>query len=604
MCPVSLSSGNFKDERKSLIRQSRAAVTIVDAAPGVKEGAQVGTTALTMFSRPDQLINGVSHTTGKIATLEPDFWRLDGSFVLPVAPEHSQMEIGFVSSQTSNSRGDFGNLPQITIDFPAAQNLPSIAVMFDHATGESAESVRFQAFNAGGATVLDETVTVLNNPKGFINGTRGANGVRRVVVTILRTVNPLRRARVAEVHFGRIMHYDGEDIVGVSARWQADPQGRAFPQNRLGMKIFNKGRFGILGDRGDALHLRERQAVEYTQSITDDFGTRWTHCGNFALDSWRVRDNFVEFTAYGRSAGLGDGIYRDSTFRMYTLGQMARHVAAQADFEVEVPRAMDTSPFIPRFFGNVSYRGALTAIAQLASCLLFEDRHGVLRFVDIAEGQGSLVDQLDYERLFTPPKVELGTFYNGVLLTETLMTTEQGRVQHTDVDVNGSTNVMIPFDRPIFSGGHAVVSPGFSLINPRFHTMYMTGTIVGNGRCNVEIHGRRADFAATEHFYPAPWFAEKQGRHPYAVNLPVFLRNMTHLQEVRDWFLRRKFAMLAKRVTCEADWRQNPAIGPGDRVNVQVDRAGRTVGAHVIWQELDFDRGVLRGRTKAVAVQP
>jgi len=424
-----------------------------------------------------------------------------------------------------------------------------------------------------------------------------------VVITILRTARARRRARVAAVHFGRVMQYDGEDIAEINCVQQADPLCRSFPQNRLRVKIFNKGRFGILHNVGEARHLRERQGVEYTQSVTDDMGTRWTHLGRFALDGWQIEDNFVEFTALGRSSGLGDGVYYESSFAMYTLGQMARHVAAQAGFEVHVPRSMDTSPFMPRFFGNLSHRAVLMMIAQLASCLLFEDRAGVLRFVDIVDETGGLTDLLDYERLYAPPKVGLGTFYNGVLLTQTHMSLEAGRVTQTEVNVAGSTPVMIPFDRPIFSGGNAVVSPGFSLINPRFHNMYMTGTIVGNGRCNVEIHGNRAAFAASETFYPAPWFTTQQGQHPYVVNLPIFLQNMTHLQEVRSWFLRRKFAMLAKRVTAVADWRQNPAINPGDRVNVQVDRVGRSVASHVVHQELDFDRGVLRGKTKVVATQ-
>jgi len=573
----------------------------VDAPPDIKDGATVRTTAQAAFSRSDQLINGISYTTGKLAGFEPDFWRLDGSFMLPVAPWQSQLEVGFASAQPSNSSGSFNTPPQITIDFPAPRNVPLVALVFDHTTGEGVESVRIQGFGGGDALVFDETV--VNNPNGFINGTRGANGVRRVVITILRTQRPQRRARVAEVHFGRVMQFDGEDIAQVNSVCQADPMCKAFPQNRLRFKVFNEGRFGIFGDVGEARHLRERQMVEYTQGIMDDLSTRWTHCGHFALDGWHVQDRYVEFTALGRSSGLGDDVYHDSTFQMYTLGQMARHVAAQAGFAVEVSRSMDTSPFIPRFFGNVPHRVALMMIAQLASCLLFEDRQGVLRFVDIADEPGGLVDQLDYERLYEPPKVGLGTFYNGVLLTETVMSVEQGRVSHVNVDVFGSTDVTIPFDRPIFSGGHATVAPGFSLINPRFYAMYMTGTIVGHGRCAVEIHGNRASFAASEQFYPAPWFVPGQKQHPYGVNMPVFMRNMTHLHEVRSWFLRRKFAMLAKRATMDADWRQNPAINPGDRVNVQVDRAGLTAAGHVFWQEMDFDRGVLRGRTKVVAAQ-
>ena len=598
---MSLLRDNLRDER--ILRQSRALVTIVDEPGDIKSGAQVWASSGAMFSRSSQLINGISHTTGKMASFEPDFWQLDGSFMLPVAANQSQMEIGFVSSQISGPDGTFNVPPTIDIIFPMPQNLPQVAMVFDHTTGEIPQSVRIQAFDVGGMGILDETVTMGNNPKGFINGTRGANGVRRVVITILRMVRPFRRARVAEVHFGRVLQYDGEDIAQVSSVCQADAQCRTFPQNRLRFKIFNKERFGILGNQGDARHLRERQLVEYTQGIIDDYGERWTHCGIFALDSWQVMDRYVEFMALGRSSGLGNTIYHDSTFQMYSLGQMARDVATVAGFQVDVPRTMETSPFIPRFFGNVSHRTALMMIAQLASCLLYEDKNGVLCFVDIVDEPGTMVDQLDYERLYVPPKIELGTFYNGVMLTETLMTTEQGRVQHTEVEVAGSTNVMIPFDRPIFSGGLVEVAPGFSIANVRFHTMYMTATISGSGRCAIEIHGNRADFAHSETFYPAPWFTARQEQHPYVVNLPIFLRNMTHLAEVRSWFLRRKFAMLAMRVTATADWRQNPAIVPGDRVNLQVDRAGRMALANVVYQELDFDRGVLRGKAKVVAQQ-
>jgi len=591
---VSLLSDN------GILRKSRGLVTFVDGADGVKSGAVVQTTAQAMFSRAAQLVNGVSHIGGKMASFEPNFWRLDGSFMLPVGASHSQMEIGFVSLQMSDVEGIFSSVPEIVISFPTARNLPLVAVVFDHAAGEAAGSLRFRAFDGANNVILDEVVQNVDRAN-VLHSTRGANGVRRVVISVLTTINPLRRARIAEVHFGRVLQYDGEDIVQVNSVAQADPACRAFPQNRLRVKIFNKGRFGVLGDEGDARHLRQRQTVEYAQMTADGAGERWMHLGNFALDSWEIRENMVELLAYGRSSGLGNEIYRDSAFEMFTLGQMARDVARAAGFEVIVPRCMDVSPFIPRFFGNVSHRAALIMIAELASCMLYEDRRGVLRFVDILDEASALTDRLDYEKLFVPPKIEMGAFYNGVILTETWMTIEQGQASRADIDVSGSANVMIPFDRPIFSGGHAEVSVGFSLINPRFHAMYMTGTLTGNGRCTLEIHGMRAAFAGSETFYRAPWFAASQGEHPYVVKLPVFLHNMTHLSEVREWFLRRKFGMMSKRIGIDADWRQNPALDVGDGVLVQVDRAGRMVDGAVVRQEVDFDSGVLRGKTGVLA---
>jgi len=36
---------------------------------------------------------------------------------------------------------------------------------------------------------------------------------------------------------------------------------------------------------------------------------------------------------------------------------------------------------------------------------------------------------------------------------------------------------------------------------------------------------------------------------------------------------------------------------------MQVEDGGRIMPGHVVWQELDFDRGVLRGKTRVVGEQ-
>jgi len=402
------------------------------------------------------------------------------------------------------------------------------------------------------------------------------------------------------------MQFDGEDIVEINTVQQADAEGRRFPQNMMRLKILNNGRFSLIHNDSEARHLHERQLVEYTHGVFSDNYARWSHVGNYYLNNWAVRENHVDFTAYGRTRDLGTAVYRDSSFGLFTLGQIARHVAASAGCEVVVPRVMDNSPLFPRFFGNVTHRAALSAIAQVASCLLFEDKEGRICFVDALDTRQGSRDVLDYENMFEPPRIGLGTFYNGIMLTEKFVTLDMNHMQRVQVDAWGMEDITIPFDRPVYSGGWLRLTDDswhFSVTNVQFHAMYMTARIQGFGQCNMEIFGNRANFAPLEWFMHAPWFDASQGQRPYVVDVPMFLQNIMHIAQTRNWFFARKFAMLAKRVVCDANWRQNPALGPGDEVSVQMWADGRSGSAHVLSQELNFNRGVLRGNTRVITEQ-
>jgi len=583
----------------SIMRQHEVFVQVETTPAAVKRGATVATSGQASFSRSDQLVNHIAHAAGRIATFEPDFWRLDGSFMLPPANHDGLTEVGFVSSQISSSSGNFAVNPEIAVDFATPFSPKCVSMVFDTATGEVVDTARFRCFDPAGQVVLDETIS--GNRAIQMTTRGGATNVARVVVELIRTAQPFRRGRVVELHFGPVLEFDNNDIVSVTNIRQGDPSGRSLPTNKLTARILNKARFDVLDDTSYAADLTERLTMTHTHSIKQGNRQTWTFCGNFYLDSWTIRNEHVKLLGYGGAKRLGDEIYRESAFAQHTLGAIARHVAADAGFEVIVPPVMNMSPLFPRFLGNVSHRAALSVIAQAACCMLFEDTRGRLRFVDMLDATGGEpASVLDYEVQFAPPKVDNTAEYSGILLREHFVSLEAGRPMLAAVDVAGVTDVLIPFDRPIYSGGAVAASAGFVLTNVRFFAMYMTATVHGTGRCELTISGNRAFFAAADTFHPAAWFADDASnatQKPYVVDLPLFLTNVSRIDEIRNWYLARKFALLANRVTCNASWRQDPAVGIGDAAVMQVHRDGRAVGGVVVLQEMEYERGVLRGRT-------
>jgi len=572
-------------------------VYLTTAPASIKEAAAISATDQHQHSVAAQMLNGVSHQGGKLASYEPDYWRLDGSFMLPVEHFNTQMEVGYASSSISDAQGNFAIAPRFDISFETPQNMDCLSLVFDAATGETADTISIWARGADNMTAFSETI--VGNRDVVVSTKIGGENVSHIVIMITKTARPFRRARVAEIHFGHVLAFDGEDIVEVNNLRQADALGRNLPANRLHTRIINKGRFSLLDEAGEIRHLKDKCLVEHVHGVFIGNRREWTHCGNFLLSDFAVHENHVDITAHGRVMDLAAGVYMQSSFQLFTLGAIARHVAADAGVAVRVPPVMDNSPTFLRFFGNVSHRAALGAIAQMASCLLYEDNFGVLNFVDATEAPRDLADNLDYEKMFAQPRIGLGAYYNGVLLRERMLKIEPGTVTVTQ-EVWGAADIKIPFDRPIFSDGWAQASNGFALTNVVFHAMYMTARLQGNGVCTLQIHGNRSAFSENEVFYPAPWYEEAQGKHPYTVDLPNFLHNVAHIAALRSWFLRRKFAMLAKRMVCEAVWRQNPTLAPGDGVSMQVDRDGKTLVGHVLRQEMNFSRGVLRGGSSVV----
>lgn len=577
------------------IRKTAAIVSFSMVAPEAKEKATAVLPKENAFSRGSQIINNITDISARVATLEPSYWRLDGSFVLPVLPESSEMEVGLWSGAMSDENGEFAEAPTITIVFEETQNIPKLGIAFDEPAGEFITDFEIWAYNGLDKLIYNERIS--DNKAAYAASTGGMPGVYKIVIKLYRTNNPHRFARISEIDFGVVIKFDNSDIFDLSLITEGDPKGSRFPNSAFNLSIANKGRFDQLDSKSFAQYLYKRQAFEYKHGAVDENGaTRWVYCGAYYLDNWSVSDNTVDFTAVGKASVLEKSTYYDSTFQENTVGYWIKSILEQAGFAHSIAPILDTSPFVTGFFGNVTYRDALAFLTEISGCLAFEDKQNTIRFVDTL-GDCESVDRLDYNNMLRAPKVKMESYYNGINLAEYSVSVKNGQLARIDLAVEETADITVYFEKPLYKSPAYTLSAGFSLSNVAYHTMFMTAKITGNGTATLTVTGDMAEMVKAERFYPAPWFDPMEPIFAYTVDLPMMIVT-PDFPLFRDWFLKRKFALLQKRLTCDIAWRQSPEREVGDKILVQVNKQNQDIPMVAYEQTIEFSGGVLKGNTK------
>jgi len=517
------------------VRRTVATVGFDLAPPEAKLRAVVTSPAGNAFSRAGQLLDDIQEMGAPIATFEPDYWRLDGQFVLPVPPGETDYEIGWWGQEMSGANGQLAQPCVMQITFSEVQKVPSLGLVFDTRTGCTIADFDVFFYNSSGAVVLQESFRGNGQTEVYTKG--GAGQVRSIRVVMMRTAQAYRFPRMSEINFGIRLRFDGESLLETSLVTEADPMGESVPFPRLQVTVRNDGRFNVLEDDDLSQYLQNRQALEYNHGVQLDSGdAEFVYGGAYYLEGWRVSDDRIVFDAAGASSVLEKTTYSGTAFELLSVGALLARVLAASGLAYEVDASLFSSPPVCAYMGEISVREAVKHAAMLAGAMVYEGRRNTMRAQDLLIG-GAATDLIDYENMMEAPALRQSQYFNGILLTE------------------------------------------------------YTAKANGDG------------FESAETFYPAPWYDETEPQYGYVVNLPCMVQNKNAQHAaLREWFLERRFALLARRITAEVAWRQNPAQAVGDLIAVQADRRGKIVQAHVAYAALRYMAGVLDGETRALLV--
>jgi len=606
---------------KGVRRKTKARILYSLTAPETKDGGTLEMPPGNSFSRVDQVLNG-TYMTAKIFTNEPDNVILDGTYVLPLPPEDSKadnMEMGWWSEVRSDENGVFATPQTCRRVFPSIKRFTSLGIMFDQPTNNFCTDFEAYFYDPSGALVHYEHITDNNSAYGR---TREAGfNILTVIFVAHKTNKPIRHARINEFDYGVFLEFPDAEIKSISSVDQVDRMGRSFISPDMQISIFNLDRFNLLNEKSYAPFILAGQKITTEFFLVFPDGTEeLALSNNRILMTSTVKDDIVTLNTRGVTELLPQSLFFDSSFEMLTIGQMIQRNFSGTVVPFQIADSILNSVKFPAFFGNVSYRRMLDILTNLSSCFVFEDEDNVVQFRDILtesfgefawnykldgtwalgekpfatigrEADGDVLNTgIMYRSTHGSPSPKIEDYFNGINLSEYEMSVEERQLAKVNFTVSGSMEVNISFNSPVQGVPTYTLDNGFTLTNVRFYTMYMVGTLQGNGTAEIVVTGSAVSLNKTQMFYPAPWNSGKEPEQPYAIDLPMMIRIQGY-ELFRDWFLERKFKMMAMRLNIAVKWRQNPGYRLGWSVDTQIDKRGGSKIALLTMQEYQYGGG-------------
>lgn len=414
-------SNQFKQAVYAPARRTDARVIFDISDVDAYEDATVEVTSEAEISRKDQLHNLVMQRPA-YATFEPNYWKLDGSFVLPPKPDEEGHEVGWYSDAFSDENGDF-NPPQV-MDFTFTKPHSSIGltISFDEPAGEYAVDFDIAAYDENDNLIKDIQVRGNNRTRPVIE--EGIATYQRIVVTLLKWSKPHRRAKVNEVSFGVVRIYAGENLIKMNVLEQVDTTSATVPADELKFTVDNSSReFNILNPEGSYVFLQQRQSARAEIGVEIHPGVfEYVNMGTYYLYDWQSDEGALTttFTARDLIDFIPDIEIEDETgtsTNLYNLAESILTLAGVEKYELDpVLQTINTQGA----YSRVNYRALLQMIAIAGCCVMHADRNDVFRIERITET--SPVDLIDFDNIYREPKINLEklvtrvevAYYNGI----------------------------------------------------------------------------------------------------------------------------------------------------------------------------------------------
>lgn len=178
----------------------------------------------------------------KYATLEPNFWLLDGSFEnFPNIPTR----LGYISTVMSDSNGNFVDTITITRTYDNNYNAPGLMIEFDSNTENYAKNMNVKWYRDD--ILLSNQDYIVDNSKYFCNN--HVIAFNKVVITITSTNNPFRYLKIFNISDGIIRTFFQDELENVEILEEISTKNETLSVNNLSVNIINKNDIGILFQR-------------------------------------------------------------------------------------------------------------------------------------------------------------------------------------------------------------------------------------------------------------------------------------------------------------------------------------------------------------------
>lgn len=331
--------------------------------------------SISIFPDTDSKYSNVNNTLNsdnkaKLASLEKDYFLLDGSFVFPYEDSVGVYKIGFESDTISDEYGNMAHVQEIEYQFAAPHNSVGIQLQFQKDCAVKGLDILF--YNG---TSLLKAKSISNNTQSVLSIFTELLNWDKIIIYMYKT-NPMQRIRLQSVTFGIDKSYTADDLITVNASKSADTSGDYSESGECTISVFNDETFQFKSLREMPESLQSGMTLEvYANEAKKD---KYELFQTYISEATKITENgnILGITAYDKLYSLNDTTYKRGTVRSHrSLMNWALDVADDAGVDIDIDDEFDEI-FSDGYISEVPHREALRLIAEAGCGLLYVDEKG------------------------------------------------------------------------------------------------------------------------------------------------------------------------------------------------------------------------------------
>lgn len=500
---------------------------------------------------------------------------LDGS--MSILTEETQLP--FVSSETTNSDGEFGTNPTVWVEFTTKHTSAGLTLYFGR---NRPNEIKVTWYDLMGVK-LTESIFYPDTEVYFCK--RQVENYGKVKIEFLKTHLPEQRAELQYIKYGTEIWWTEENIQKASLHEEVDCTGATIPINTADISIVDaENDFNLHNREGTWKSIQKNQELRIWEELDD----KEVNAGVMFIDTWGSKGNIVSFSLIDRLGVIDKTkFYKGRIYQNKTAGSIIDEIMESAGVtEYSVAEEIRKIP-LSGYIGICSHKEALQQVVFACGGVVDCGRSSKIkiyspdRFADTVIGPDRKFDSITH----------LEPYVSGISISyKTYSLSDKETGIYNDVLFKG--NNRIEFSEP-YQVESIVASSGSIL---EISTNYVVIQMAETASCSVT--GRK--YESTEITYTVSTEQIEAGEEKNILSfsgctLMSLERVKAIAERLLDYYQLRQIAHVEYILGDEKT---------GDWVNIR-DNEGKMVVSGIMSQEIDLTGGfiataICRGYNKVV----
>ena len=413
----------------------------------------------------------------KVATLEQNYWKLDGTFdTFPDNPEDTSW--GYWSESMSDSDGVFDVAPVLTLNFTENHSSLALTFEFDPHGDNYCNDLNIKWYQ--GETLLMDKDFTPNRWKYSCN--EKVENYTKIVITFRSTNRPFRYLKVQNIMHGSIEVFESEQMRNAEIYEEVDLTSVELSINTLDFQVYSANdAFNILNPEGVYSLLQKKQQL----TVEGQINATQFNLGVYYVEDWESKENKLFNIKAIDGIGIMDGtIFKGGMYSNKRVDELIEEIMDDAGFGYSLDvllKDLTISGWIP----ICSHREALQQVAFAIGGYVDTSRGGTIRIKAQPDLESMTPYNIPISRKFQGTTVKLRPIVTGVMITEHNYNVKATAEEIFKGELTTGLNEVI-FNEPatdLTITGGTILSSG---VNYAIINVAATGTVVISGKKYVD----------------------------------------------------------------------------------------------------------------------